>query len=109
MILEQSDSLLLTPGQSAALEKADTAYRARIDTLWKSLSEYLYALPDDFKPADALKRQGDDVQAAWDLTKADLEKSLPAILSPIQMKLLPWMPALLIKEKGKVRLRMFAG
>ena len=106
-ILDESDSLLLAPNQSVALAKADTAYMARVDTVWQSLGQYLYALPDNFDPADALKRQESDVQAAWDLARDDVKKTLPQILSPIQMKLLPWIPALLIKATGPVKIRMF--
>jgi len=106
-IMEESDSLLLTPAQSTALAKADTSYMARADTIWQSLGEYLFTLPDDFNSADALKHQEDKVQAVWDLARDDVKETLPKILSPIQMKLLPWLPALLMKATGPVKIRMF--
>ncbi|MEO7041061.1 MAG: carboxypeptidase-like regulatory domain-containing protein, partial [Gemmatimonadaceae bacterium] len=76
-ILEQSDSLLLTRDQADALTKADTAYRQRIDSVWTTLSEYLSALPDDFDSADALQHQENAVESAWELTRNDLNKTLP--------------------------------
>jgi hypothetical protein len=108
-ILEQSDSLLLTREQSEALTKADTAYRQRIDSVWSSLSEYLASLGDHFDSADALKRQEAAVAAGWEVSRVDVQRTLPRILSPIQLKLLPWVPALLLKSNEKVQVRIFAG
>jgi hypothetical protein len=106
-ILEESDSLLLTRDQTEALQKADTSYRQRIDSVWSALSEYLAALPDRFDSAEALKRQEAAVSAAWELTKLDVQRTLPPILSPIQLKLLPWEAAYLFKTTGEVGIRMF--
>ncbi len=109
-ILQQSDSLLLTRDQAEALEKADTAYRKRVDSVWTAVSEYLAELPDNFNSAEALKRQQAAIDGAWELTKLDVQRILPTILSPIQMKLLPGMVVYLMNVKGKVGLQfIFAG
>src|SRR5665213_132792 len=106
-ILQESDSLLLTRDQTEALSKADTAYVARIAPIWQSLAEDLFALPDDFNSAEALKRQESGVQAGWDVARDDVKATLPKILSPIQLRLLPWLPALLLKATGPVKVRLF--
>ncbi|MEO6778774.1 MAG: hypothetical protein ABI194_04905, partial [Gemmatimonadaceae bacterium] len=106
-IMEESDSLLLTRDQADALQKADTAYRVRIDSVWSALSEYLAALPDNFDSAEALKRQEAAIDGAWEISKVEIQRTLPAILSPVQLKLLPWISAYLLKTTGKVGIRMF--
>lgn len=106
-ILSESDSLLLTREQSEALQQADTAYLDRIDTVWTSLAEDLAGLPDDFSPAEALKRQEAGVDAGWEIAKVDVQRNLPKILNPIQLKMLPGISALLMKTTGKVQLRMY--
>jgi hypothetical protein len=108
-ILEESDSLLLTRDQADALSKADTAYRQQMDSLWMTLGDYLAALPDKYDPAEALKHQEDAVEAAWQLTREELKKTLPQILNPIQLKLLPRFWGDLMTSTGKTRFRFFMG
>jgi hypothetical protein len=106
-ILEESDSLLLSRDQAESLQKADTAYRRHIDSVWTELSEYLAGLGDDYDPAEALKKQEAAVDEGWEISRLDVQRTLPKILSPIQLKLLPGIPALLFKAKEKVSIRMF--
>lgn len=108
-ILEESDSLLLTPDQSEALQKVDSAYRQRIDNLWSSLGEEFAALGDDYNSAEALKKQEATVDEAWEISRLDVQHTLPRILSPLQIKLLPWEAALLFKAKQNVHIRIFIG
>ena len=106
-ILEESDSLLLSRNQAEALQKADTAYRQRMDSVWTALSEYLAGLGDDYNPADALKKQEAAVDQGWEVSRLDVQRTLPRILSPIQLKLLPWESAMLFKAKEQVHIRIF--
>jgi hypothetical protein len=106
-ILEESDSLLLSRDQAEALQKADTAYRLHIDSVWTALSEYLASLGDDYDPTEALKKQEAAVDEGWEISRLDVQRTLPKILSPIQLKLLPGIPALLYKAKEKIQIRMF--
>jgi hypothetical protein len=106
-ILEESDSLLLSRDQAEALQKADTAYRQHIDSVWTALSEYLASLGDDYDPTEALKKQEAAVDEGWEISRLDVQRTLPKILSPIQLKLLPGIPALLYKAKEKIQIRMF--
>ncbi len=108
-ILQQSDSLLLTREQADALQSADNTYRQRVDSVWTALSEYLASLPDQYSPAEALNRQEAAVSAGWELTKVDVQRTLPTILSPIQLRLLPGVAAYLMRTKGKVGIRLFLG
>jgi len=106
-ILEESDSLLLTRDQAEAIQKADTAYRQRIDSVWTALSEYLAGLGDNYNSAEALKRQEAAVDEGWEVSRLDVQRTLPKILSPIQLKLLPGIPEMLFKAKEKIQIRMF--
>jgi hypothetical protein len=106
-ILEESDSLLLTRDQAEAIQKADTAYKQRMDGVWTALSEYLAGLGDDYNSAEALKRQEAAVDEGWEISRLDVQRTLPSILSPIQLKLLPGIPGMLFKAKEKVQIRMF--
>jgi hypothetical protein len=108
-ILQESDSLLLTRDQFEALQSADKVYLTRIDSVWAGLGEYLAGLPDQYSLAEALKRQDSAVDAGWELTKLDVQRTLPSILSPIQLRLLPGVASYLMRTKGKVKLRLFVG
>lgn len=105
-ILQQSDSLLLTRDQMEALQAADKGYLQRVDSVWTELSEYLASLPDQYSTAEALRRQEAAVADGWELTKLDVQRTLPTILSLIQLRLLPGEAAYLMKTKGKVGLRI---
>jgi hypothetical protein len=107
-ILQETDSLLLTRDQVEALQRVDVGYSQRADSLWTSLADYLAALGDNFNSAEALKRQEAATDDAWELTRLDLQKTLPAILSPVQLQLLPSFPAgMLFRAKEKVHIRIF--
>jgi hypothetical protein len=100
-------SRLLTREQSDAIAKADTAYRQRVDSVWATLGDYLANLGDEFNSADALKHQEAAIDNAWEISKLDVQRNLPAILSPLQLRMLPWVPDLLLKTKGKVGVRTY--
>ena len=87
----------------------DSAYRQRIDNLWSSLGEEFAALGDDYNSAEALKKQEATVDEAWEISRLDVQHTLPRILSPLQIKLLPWEAALLFKAKQNVHIRIFIG
>jgi hypothetical protein len=75
--------------------------------VWTALSEYLAGLGDDYNPADALKKQEAAVDQGWEVSRLDVQRTLPRILSPIQLKLLPWESAMLFKAKEQVHIRIF--
>jgi len=101
-ILQESDSLLLTREQSDSVTAADGRYRARIDSLWAPFIEHLVDLPDAFDARDALKRQEAVLDAAWELSRRDVQAALPGILSATQLRLLPWPASMLYQAKKPI-------
>ncbi len=107
-ILQETDSLLLTRDQVEAIQRVQTTYVQRMDSLWTSLADYLAGLGDQFNSAEALKRQESATDDAWELSRADIQRTLPTILSPVQLQLLPFPADLLYKSKDKlVGIRIF--
>lgn len=106
-IMEESDSLLLTREQSDSLTAIDARYRAHMDSLWTSLATYLAALPDRFDTKDAFNRQEAAVDDAWEFSRLDVKRTLPSVLSPVQLRILPWPAKMLFDSKDKVRIRVF--
>ena len=93
-ILREADSLLLAPAQVVALRQAQAAYRVRPDSAWKELGAYLAGLGERYDAAAALKRQEETSAAVWELAWREA-RTLGRILSPIQLKLLPWPASML--------------
>jgi hypothetical protein len=89
-ILEEGDSLLLTAEQEKAIEAAQADYLRGMDSVWTPLADHLAGLGDTFDAKEAVKRQEDTSDAAWEFTRLHVQKTLGAIMSPIQLKLLPW-------------------
>jgi len=106
-ILLESDSLLLSAAQDSAIQAAQAAYLRAVDTIWTPLTIYLSGLPQNFDAMDAAKRQEEAVDAAWELTRVDLQRMLPGILSPVQLTMLPRNVGYLFRSKERVRIRMF--
>jgi hypothetical protein len=106
-ILEESDSLLITREQMEALKAAQVGYRVRIDSLWKAATATLAAMSDDYDADDAMRLIDEATESAW-LIGRDQLPVLETILSPLQMRLAPWVPSLQ-KAVGKksVGIRMF--
>jgi hypothetical protein len=106
-ILEESDSLLLTADQEKAIEAAQVDYLRGIDSVWTPLADHLAGLGDTFDAKEAVRRQEETSDAAWEYTRLRVQKTLGTILSPIQIKLLPWEPAFLFKATQAKGIRMF--
>lgn len=109
-ILEESDSLFLSKEQTLLLEAANARYKARVDSIWNSLATYLVSLPDTYDAKEALKRQEAAVDAVWEAARTDA-LALDAILTPQQLKLVPWPASYLrtLDKTKKVQIRMFIG
>lgn len=106
-VLQQTDSLLLSREQVDALRAARAAYRIRLDSVWTTLAKYLAALPDVYDARDAYRHADQATDAAWEMTRLDLQRTLPAILNPVQLQLLPSIVRLLYNAKTPVRIRIF--
>jgi Carboxypeptidase regulatory-like domain len=106
-ILEESDSLLLTPEQVRAIEAVDSAYRIRVDSVWAPFSESLASAPDSYNVKEIVKRMEEITDVAWEMTRVDVKTSLPKILNPLQLKLLPGTAGYLYRLKGRVSMRTY--
>lgn len=105
-ILLESDSLMLSPEQTAALRAAQTSYRARVAAVLTHLSEYLAALPDRFDAAEALRRQEAVLDEAWEVGRLE-GPIIRSILSPLQLRMLPGQVSFLINSPVPVRIRTY--
>ncbi len=108
-ILDQSDSLLLTAEQEKAIEAAQADYLHGMDSVWTPLVEYLAGLGDTFDAEEAVQRQDSTTDDAWEFTRLHIQKTLAPILSPIQLKMLPWPAIMLYPSKKRMHIRMFTG
>jgi hypothetical protein len=105
-ILEETDSLLLSKEQVAQLKEARVPYRARVDSLWDSLSNYMAGLPDHFNTSEVVKRQEDTIDEAWEISRLEAD-TIKKILTPLQVNLLGGMAKTLITAKEKLHVRMW--
>ncbi|MGH7651589.1 MAG: carboxypeptidase regulatory-like domain-containing protein [Gemmatimonadaceae bacterium] len=109
-VLEQSDSLLLTPEQTLAITRAQTRFHQRLDSLLTEFATYMADLPDEYDAEEAYRRQEATTDAGWVLMWEDVRATVPTILSPIQIRLLPQISYMLQMKnppKGGRTYRMF--
>lgn len=108
-ILQEADSLLLTLDQVKALTEARVKYAARVDSAWSALTDWMAALPDRFDAAEALKRQETAIDEVWDMGRVELQATLPRILNPLQLRMLPGTAGFLFPATEPIRgIRMFS-
>lgn len=106
-ILQESDSLLLTRDQAAALQQAQARYRQQMDIVWTSVAEYLAGVGDHYSTAELLQRTERTTDEAWELTRQDVHSVLPSVLSDVQLRLLPWPANKLRAAKDPVTFRQY--
>jgi len=106
-IIQESDSLLLTFDQVASLRAAQVSYRTRVDSVWTELASYLAQLPDRYNSNEALLRQEAATDRAWELSRQE-GPSVRAILSPLQISLLPGLIRTVVEAKEPVRVRVYS-
>jgi len=104
-ILPQSDSLLLSAAQTAALRHADTLFLARRDSVLRGLAEYLAGLGDHYDAAAALARAKATTDSAWKVVKNE-RKTVLRVLSPLQWRLLPGFVRALLDPKEHIMVYM---
>jgi hypothetical protein len=106
VVLQESDSLLLTASQVDSLLAAQARYRARVNVVWMSLAQGLHNLPDDFKSSAALDRVNRATEDAWAIVKEEAA-IIPRVLSPLQLTMLPAVVRLVLDSPGKITLRIY--
>lgn len=107
LILNESDSLLLSREQSEALQRAEAAYRVRIDSVWTPLAEYLASLDDAYDADAALKKSEQATDDAWEIARQQ-GPIIKSVLSPIQLRLVPSLVRAVINSEGKLRIRIYS-
>ncbi|MFI5229671.1 MAG: carboxypeptidase-like regulatory domain-containing protein, partial [Gemmatimonadales bacterium] len=94
-IVSQSDSLLLTTTQLDAVRAAQKRWQDMMNAHWNKLATYLAMLPDAYDVADAYKHQEDASDEGWALSWQSVHDELPKILTPVQLKILPYPASML--------------
>jgi hypothetical protein len=102
LIVQESDSLLLTPDQVRELTAADSAYQERANVVWAELAAYLGALGDHYDRAEALRRSEVATDRVWALAKEEGPR-IKAILSPLQYRLAPGTVRYVLDTNEKIR------
>jgi hypothetical protein len=92
-----------------SLKAAQVGYRARIDSLWTSTATTLAEYGDDYDVDAAMHLIDDATEQAW-LIGRDQLPALERILSPLQIRLAPWIVGSLKQSVGRktVGIRMFS-
>ncbi len=108
-VMEESDSLLLSRDQVDSLRAAQLAYRVRLDSLWRATATTLAAYGDDYDADAAMHIIDDATEQAW-LIGRDQVPTLERLLSPLQIRLSPWVVTSLKQSMGRktVGIRMFS-
>jgi hypothetical protein len=98
-ILAMSDSLVLSGEQLQALRAAQAPYRAQVDSVWAGLAAYLAGLPENYDVSEAVRRQEEATDRAWDINRGQ-GPAIRAILSPFQIQMADW---IVIDALGGIR------
>jgi hypothetical protein len=107
-LLQFTDSLLLTRDQVDAIRAAKADYSGRILAHWSAWSNELARTPDRYDVSDLVKRQAKVIQDAWDMARFESQTTLPKILTPIQLKLLPGWTGTLYRSDKPILSRFFS-
>lgn len=107
-VLEERDSLLLTPVQVTRIEALAREYVAGADSLWGSLAGEFARYGDDYDVKGAFTRQEAVIDKVWAHAAACAAK-LSDILTPVQIKLLPNPADWLRTAKPPIKVRYFTG
>jgi hypothetical protein len=101
-VLAEADDLSLEPEQLAWIAAARPAYESSLTAIWSKLAGDLDRLPEKFD-VDSAGRLVDAATAeAWELSRLEAHR-LRAVLTPIQMRLLPWPASALVLADKPVR------
>jgi Carboxypeptidase regulatory-like domain len=87
LILDQSDSLILTPRQTAALDSLQQRFAPRRDSLWHAAAARLDSMPEAFQTATAMRVISQATDDAWALARGERD-NVASVLTPIQRHLL---------------------
>lgn len=104
-ILADSDALFLQPEQIAWISAARPAYDAGLAQIWTNLANNLTDLPSDFDVQFAVHKIDAAADEAWEFSRVEAHR-LPAVLTPLQLRLLPWPAGILARSDKPVKFRV---
>lgn len=93
-LLAESDSLLLTPRQAAALRALDSTYKAQVRAIYVPLGQYLSQFGEGQATKAALDSVENASKAYWKVFWAQPEKA-DSVISPTQRELMPMLIGML--------------
>jgi hypothetical protein len=102
-IIQQADSLLLTRDQVDALRAARASYLERLRAHWGRFAAHLASTPGTYDTKALAKEQSDVTDEAWDIARDDAQATLPKILTPVQLKILPGNSRFIYESKQPIR------
>jgi hypothetical protein len=105
-LLAQSDSLLVSDAQVAALQQAQNRYRARVDSLWRDLSGYIAGLEDHYDLEAASRRVDATTDDVWEFSRLDVQQQLTRILAPAQTTQLSGWAGILFRAHDRLHIRL---
>ncbi|HYD52392.1 MAG TPA: carboxypeptidase-like regulatory domain-containing protein [Gemmatimonadaceae bacterium] len=108
-VLGATDSLLLSPSQTAALEGDRQRYRQQVDSVWTRLATSFAALEDHYDVRAAHRLQEDATDAAWEIARVHAQRSLPGILTSAQRRLVPSQVERLLRAPPGMKARVYMG
>jgi hypothetical protein len=88
VLLRNADSLALSRNQAEALQAEQKVLKARADSIFSILAQYLAALPENFDVKEAAKHVKDSGDDVWKVIYAERD-FLQRTLTPGQIALLP--------------------
>ena len=105
-LLQQSDSLLLTDAEVKALQAVDAHYRAHVGASWRSLADYLAALPDHYDFASASRRTDEATDELWEYSRVEVQQRLAEVLTPVQTAMLSGWAGQLFRARDRMHVRL---
>jgi hypothetical protein len=105
-LLQQSDSLILSNEEVKELQAVDTRYRVRVDAAWADLGNHLAGLPGRYDASAASRRVDATTDDLWEVSRTEIQRSLPEILTPTQTAMLSGYAGLLFRARDRVHIRL---
>jgi hypothetical protein len=105
LVLSLSDSLLLTGDQIRSVVAGQERYSARADSALTTFSDWMASLPVRYDAANALKRQTEWYEAILNIGREEAQASIKPVLTPIQLRLLPFPFDVMMRATGHLTMR----
>jgi hypothetical protein len=104
-VLAERDELFLEQSQLDWIQRAAAVYDRKIEAVWNRLAVDLGRLPSRFHVDDAVMRVDAATNEVWEISRLEAHR-LREILTPIQIRLLPWPASALVNADKPVRFQI---